>query len=84
MTTAMMQRRSEEWERAWELLATAYGSRTCRHPDTGETWQYMGSAREGGTWFHHFRHRTLPTKDGNREDTRIEAAETWEPEEVYT
>jgi hypothetical protein len=44
------------WNRVWNLLKEKYGSFECAHPDTGETFQYMGTY--GG--LHEFRHRCLP------------------------
>lgn len=58
-------RDAEEWDRAWFALgahavnaAIPAADRTvAADPDTGESWQYMGT--DGGT--HCFRHRRHPT-----------------------
>lgn len=45
-----------EWHSIWEALSCATGDYADECPDTGERWQYMGTA--GGR--HTFRHRHRP------------------------
>lgn len=40
------------WERAWVIIGRKYGNTECRCPETGECWQYMGTAF-GEHCFHH-------------------------------
>jgi len=46
------------------LIDTVGGDGVDRCPETGEVWQYMGSAQrtdiEGASWKHSFRHRSWP------------------------
>ncbi len=56
---------STEWHRAWSLLADTTGDldRCAEHPETQESWQYLGSSLRPGEsgWAHEFRHRTHPS-----------------------
>lgn len=73
----VVERESKWWKEAWESLGArspADRDREARHPDSGESWQYMGTwfrvlrhygggtfGPPAGTWEHQFRHRTHPT-----------------------
>lgn len=64
-----VQRDSDEWERMWAELASKNinsGDSACVHPETLESWQYMGT--KNGV--HSFRHRHHPAT-GKREHVEI-------------
>jgi hypothetical protein len=53
----------DEYERVWAALAALAennGDRLCQCPESGETWQYMGTQLESDGWKHCFRHRYHP------------------------
>lgn len=90
-THAMLVPDTPEWDRAWSAL----GDPVAEDPDSGETWQYMGSVRQSdGLWYHEFRHRCLPvgyhvamppilgniTRQANgRVNVAVPAAREWTP-----
>ena len=60
---------SVEWETAWQELAMHElnaGDPVCNNVDTGDSWQYMGTANKN----HSFRHRSHPS-DGMRKYIKI-------------
>lgn len=64
-----VQRDSDEWNRMWAELASKNinsGDADCVHPETLESWQYMGT--KNGV--HSFRHRHHPAT-GKREYLEI-------------
>ncbi|WP_155621637.1 4-diphosphocytidyl-2C-methyl-D-erythritol kinase [Aeromonas hydrophila] len=66
-----VQRDSHEWNRMWAELASKdinSGDTECVHPETLESWQYMGSS----CGVHSFRHRNHPVT-GKREYLQIPA-----------
>ena len=68
-------RGSDEWLRMWSKLAAMQfgewrGDTRCECPETGETWQYMGTL-DG---VHEFRHRNHPLT-GTREHCYLPAKE---------
>lgn len=82
---AFLARETPEWDAAWAAIALTHGDTACRHEETGDTWQYMGSAkfdRPDGTalWVHQFRHRCLPST-GDRAYCQVSATAAWEPAE---
>ncbi len=71
MQATEVQRDSDEWNRMWAELASKEinsGDTECVHPETMESWQYMGT-RHG---VHSFRHRNHPVT-GEREYLNIPA-----------
>ena len=54
---AFLDREDPGWSRAWACLTAEFGDPACEHE--GEVWQYMGTAIEGETGRHEFRHRNL-------------------------
>lgn len=67
-----VQRDSDEWNRMWTELASKNintGDTECVHPETLESWQYMGT-KNGA---HSFRHRHHPAT-GKKEYLEIPAA----------
>jgi hypothetical protein len=88
---ALLSRGSPEWIRAWNVVRfedrrireaagqPGPGDQASPHPETGETWQYMGTHREpGGPWVHRFRHRTHPAT-GERATVDVPALSRWAP-----
>lgn len=52
-------RKMSGWLRAWRIMQGIYGSIDCLDPESGEVWQYMGTAIVEGRHVHQFRHRRL-------------------------
>lgn len=57
-------RKMSGWLRAWRIMQGIYGSIDCLDPESGEVWQYMGTAYVSGPLgrniqVHQFRHRCL-------------------------
>lgn len=70
-TFAWLNHKGVEWARAWDKLekdpinyAVGTYRKAAACPDSGETWQYMGTVlikQDGGMdWVHEFRHRHHP------------------------
>ncbi len=62
---------SEEWDHAWAGMADLTGDvdREAHEPMSGEVWQYMGTHNR----MHNFRHRSLPSREGQRVYFNVEA-----------
>ena len=80
-----------EWAHMWRRLGAdermnfprydlVGGPTVAQCPDTGETWQYMGSVQylPKTPWLHEFRHRWHPVLQ-RREYRRYKASEGWQP-----
>ncbi|MBI2060668.1 MAG: hypothetical protein HYT87_12935 [Nitrospirae bacterium] len=66
MKLVFADRDSKLWNEAWASL----GATSEPNPESGEDWQYMGTAEaEDGHWYHEFRHRDHPVT-GTREYRR--------------
>lgn len=63
-----LKRTDPGWTRAWNVITERYGDPACTDEDTGESWQYMGTAGD----MHEFRHRSLK---GIRTYDRVPAIE---------
>jgi hypothetical protein len=85
-----LDRGCSEWSFAWGRVPTTELS-SCKEPgcpcvespDSGESWQYMGTEPEarrhgalGVVWYHTFRHRDYPGT-GQREYWRVQASPEW-------
>jgi hypothetical protein len=55
----LAERDSADWIEAWAALVAEFGDAACHDPESGESWQYMGTENHGGSWTHCFRHRAL-------------------------
>jgi hypothetical protein len=66
--------------RAWGQIAERYGDPTCLDPQTGEAWEYMGTAwwADEDQGVHEFRHRHLPAA-GAPERRNIPTSKNWTP-----
>lgn len=80
---ALMRIPSKEWNDAWQQLERRSGDRDrmAEDPESGEVWQYMGTAKIEGRWEHEFRHRHHPALQ-HRCIIRVPAAPTWKPDQI--
>jgi hypothetical protein len=83
---------SREWEEAWtglrlqlRILYSLTSDCVDECPETGEVWQYMGTAWRNGEengvpgWYHAFRHRNHP-RLRRRVNLNLRATRNWKPE----
>lgn len=76
---------SEEWEYLWNWVAEHPINKGVVDPSSalhkGESWQYMGSFKQGSKVIHELRHRNHPLTN-SVQTLKLKASESFEPRQA--
>jgi hypothetical protein len=85
MELAIIEIGSTEWNYMWDWLASHPINEGLTEPsvatNNGESWQYMGSFKNGDKLIHSFRHRNHPVTN-KREDLSVEGSNELTKEQI--
>ncbi len=85
MELAIIEIGSTEWNYMWDWLASHPINEGLTEPsvatNNGESWQYMGSFKNGDKLIHSFRHRFHPVTN-KREDLSVEGSNELTKEQI--
>lgn len=77
---------SIEWNYMWNWLSNHPINKDLEEPsialNEGESWQYMGSLKQGDRLIHQFRHRNHPVTQ-NIQSVSLEASSGMTPEQIH-
>jgi hypothetical protein len=85
MDLVLIKEGTDEWNAMWSIIETHPINEGLDEPkaafNQGESWQYMGSSRQGDKVIHSFRHRQHP-KDNQRKNVSFYASDKFTDEQI--
>ena len=85
MDIVIVERETPEWQFIWDYIAKHPINEGIIAPElstnNGQTWEYMGSYRQGNKVIHSMRHRSHP-RDNQRKDITFHASEKFTNEQI--